>query len=114
MAVNKGECGLDLQKISEATIRVKDKFCRDTEEDVVKINLPDNDRVEVLSLIWAAKEALRKALGGYPLTGFTAMQLSKVEQLESQYWLFTLRVRDETHLIRTFFYKDFAIAICVI
>ncbi len=78
MTVNEKGCGLDIQKISEATIRVKEKFCSQTEEQIIaSLDLPDNNRATGLTLLWAAKEALRKARGGHPLTGFTAMQLTE-------------------------------------
>ena len=115
MIVNERDCGLDLQKISEATIRVKEKFCIQTEEQIITaLDLPDNNPATGLTLLWAAKEALRKARGGHPLTGFTAMQLTEAAQPNNHCWLFTMRINNEKHLIPTFFYKDFAIALSVI
>ena len=115
MTVNEKGCGLDIQKISEATIRVKEKFCSQTEEQIIaSLDLPDNNRATGLTLLWAAKEALRKARGGHPLTGFTAMQLTAAVLSNKHCWLFTMRINSEKHLIPTFFYEDFAIALCVI
>jgi holo-[acyl-carrier protein] synthase len=133
MTVNERNCGLDLQKISEATIRVKEKFCTRTEERIItSLDLPDkaelgrlsaqtklmplryNNPATGLTLLWSAKEALRKARGGHPLTGFTAMQLTEVVRPNMHCWLFTMEIKNEKHLIPTFFYEDFAIALCVI
>jgi phosphopantetheinyl transferase (holo-ACP synthase) len=133
MTVNDKNCGLDLQKISEATIRVREKFCTKTEEEIITaLDLPDkaelgrlsaqtklmplwyNNPATGLTLLWAAKEALRKARGGHPLTGFTAMQLTEAAQPNKHCWLFTMRINSEKHLIPTFFYKDSAIALSVI
>jgi phosphopantetheinyl transferase len=117
MTVAKRECGLDIQKISPATIRVREKFCARPEEQIITtlaLPDPDNHPAAGLTLLWAAKEALRKARGGHPLTGFTAMALTAAVQPNDQCWLFTLRVGREKHLLPTFFYKDFAIALSVI
>ena len=115
MTVNTRDCGLDLQKISEATVRVKEKFCTQTEEQIIAaLDLPDNNRATGLTLLWAAKEALRKARGGHPLTGFTAMQLTATVRSNDHCWLFTMGVKSEKHLIPTFFHEDFAIALCTI
>jgi phosphopantetheinyl transferase len=115
MTVNERDCGLDLQKISEATIRVKEKFCTRTEERIItSLDLPNNNPATGLTLLWSAKEALRKARGGHPLTGFTAMRLTEVVRPNMHCWLFTMEIKNEKHLIPTFFYEDFAIALCVI
>ncbi|MEN8134051.1 MAG: 4'-phosphopantetheinyl transferase superfamily protein [Thermodesulfobacteriota bacterium] len=115
MTVNERDCGLDLQKISEATVLVKEKFCSQSEEQIIaSLDLPDNSQATGLTLLWAAKEALRKARGGHPLTGFTAMQLTGAVGPNNRCWLCTLQINSEKHLIPTFFYKDFAIALCVI
>lgn len=115
MAVPEGSCGLDLQNISAATVRVKEKFCRPAEELLLTSrSQPGPAGADRLTLLWAAKEALRKARGGYPLTGFTSMELAEVVQTDSHNWLLTLRVREMMYLIPTFFHMDYAIALSVI
>jgi phosphopantetheinyl transferase len=117
MTVKKRECGLDIQKISSATIRVREKFCARPEERIIAaLALPDpqTNQAAGLTLLWAVKEALRKARGGHPLTGFTAMELTAAVRQADQCWLFSVRVGREEHLLPTFFYKDFAIALSVI
>lgn len=112
MTTENRDCGLDLQKISAATIRVKEKFCTPAEEKtVMALTLPDNIEATGLTLLWAAKEALRKARGGHPPTGFTAMQLTEVLSLSSHCWLFTMRLQNENHLVPAFFHEDFAVAL---
>lgn len=114
MTVNDRQCGLDLQKISTATIRVKEKFCSGDEERIIaSLNRPDNNQASDLTMLWSAKEALRKARGGHPLTGFMAMQLTKATGSHNNCWLFTMGVNSEQYLISVFFYQDYAIAICI-
>jgi len=151
IAVNEKECGLDIQKVSEATIRVKEKFCTEIEEEILScLRLPDktelgrlpaqtnliplkgvlkrvpssggdwaepvrcSNRATGPTLLWSAKEALRKARGSHPLTGFLAMQLIEVEQPDSNCWIFKLRVNNEKYLVSTSIKNDFALALSVI
>ena len=115
MTIKKGICGLDIQKISGATIRVKEKFCSPEEEKIINsLDLPDKNQETGLTLLWATKEALRKARGGHPLTGFISMQLTEALTTSNHCWFFTIRINSEKYQIPAFFYKDFAIALSVI
>lgn len=115
MTVNGRQCGLDLQKISMATTRVKEKFCSGEEEQLIaSLNLPGNSQANGLTMLWSAKEALRKARGGHPLTGLMNMQLTKTTTPHKNCWLFTMGVNSEQHLIPVFFYRDYTIALCII
>jgi len=114
MVTDQWSCGLDIQKVSEATVRVKEKFCTAEEEGIIaSINLA-NPPAFALTLLWAGKEALRKARGGHPLTGFTAMRLNGTVTIGEGHWLFTMQVQNNLYRILTFFYLDYAMALCVI
>ena len=65
-----------------------------------------------MTLLWSAKEALRKALGGYPLTGFLAMVLVEITPIGDNSWTFSLLVKDRTYRIVVFIYQDYAVAMC--
>ena len=113
MVATSPSCGLDIQKITNATIRVKEKFCKEAEETVLSTSLaPQHKKATNLTLLWAAKEALRKALSGRPLTGFLAMKLDKIGLLDENCWTFNLMVKDKSHRIVVFIYQDHAVAMC--
>jgi len=114
MVVTGPACGLDVQKISEATIRVKEKFCADREEDLLNsLAFPEPDHsATAMTLLWSAKEALRKALGGHPLTGFLAMMLDEITPGGKNFWTFILLAKDRPHRIVVFIYHDHAVAMC--
>ncbi len=114
MAVSNKACGLDIQKISAATVRVKEKFCTPAEEEIISSLDRSMPPPAALSLLWSGKEALRKARGGHPLTGFTAMRLTGAVEASPESWLLTMRAADDTYRILTFFHKDFATAICLL
>jgi phosphopantetheinyl transferase (holo-ACP synthase) len=105
-------CGLDLQMITDTVVRVRERFCGEAEA----VLLPGGGlRQEVgLTLLWTAKEALRKGRGGVPLTGFLAMQLVGVEELVKQGWCFRLAVAGAgEYPVVVFLVDDFAGAVSV-
>lgn len=55
-------CGVDIQKISPQTQRVADRFCEPHELQLLRDCAPLLDEKERLTLLWSAKEALKKAL----------------------------------------------------
>jgi 4'-phosphopantetheinyl transferase EntD len=62
MAVKAESCGIDIQKISEKTVRVVDRFCEPGELQLLQDRAPKLNEKERLTLLWSAKEALKKAL----------------------------------------------------
>lgn len=62
MAVMKETCGIDIQKISEKTERVADRFSAEKELLLLRSHTPWLNEQERLTLLWSAKEALKKAL----------------------------------------------------
>jgi phosphopantetheinyl transferase len=62
MAARAGACGIDLQKTTPQTLRVADRFAEPAEVQLLRENLPELDESQRLTLLWAAKEALKKGL----------------------------------------------------
>lgn len=106
-------CGLDLQKITGTVVRVRERFC--TESEGVLLRYIDGSEMVRLTLLWAAKEALRKGRGGVPLTGFLAMRLAGLEKLSEQGWCFRLAVAGAVEYpVVVFLHGDFAGAVSVL
>ncbi|MDW7772987.1 MAG: 4'-phosphopantetheinyl transferase superfamily protein [Desulfobulbaceae bacterium] len=55
-------CGIDIQKVSEKTQRVVSRFAAAGEIQLLAGELPALNEIQRLSLLWAAKEALKKAV----------------------------------------------------
>lgn len=110
--------GLDIQKITPAVMRVREKFCTPLEETRLLALNTFSEPVAALTLLWAAKEALRKALGGHPLTGFLAMELTGGEPLGEQALIVQLTTITRTpsfiHRVLTFLHLDYGCAVAVI
>lgn len=94
LVVAERPCGLDLQKVTDTVLRVRERFCTEAEAALLRrAGVGPDEREEVrLTLLWAAKEAVRKGRGGVPLTGFLAMRLAGLERLAEQGWCFRLAV----------------------
>ena len=70
LAFGRGRCGVDIQQITSTVEKVKERFV-DTAEEAVVAALPmAGSGSRPLTLLWAAKEALRKAVGTKVLPGF--------------------------------------------
>lgn len=79
LAVSGHSCGLDLQKITPKAITVRDRFASPAERALLRAALPALNEETALTLLWSAKEALRKAIPCQPLAGFTELTLRHLE-----------------------------------
>ena len=82
MAVNKGLCGIDIQKVSTRVIKVRERFCIPEEEEILNsfFNTSSAKDTSVLTAFWAAKEALRKAANMSSLPGFLDLELTEIRE----------------------------------
>ncbi len=112
LVVTERPCGIDLQKVSDTVVRVRERFSYETEGILLR---GGNNREQVgLTMLWAAKEALRKGRGGVPLTSFLAMRLVGTERLAEHGWCFRLAVAGaREYPVVVFLFDDFAGAVCV-
>jgi phosphopantetheinyl transferase len=62
MAAQTWACGIDLQKTTPQTVRVADRFAEPAEVRLLQESVPELDETQRLTLLWAAKEAVKKGL----------------------------------------------------
>jgi phosphopantetheinyl transferase len=86
MAVSKGKCGIDIQQASRKTVKVKERFCAPEEFDILQGFLPDTSETVQLTLLWAAKEALRKAADTTPVPGFLELKFMEIYTCSQGLW----------------------------
>lgn len=91
-------CGIDIQVTSDALSRVKERFCSQEEEgllgrDLKKLQLPDH-----LTLLWAAKEAVKKGAELARMPGFLDLALTQIQNIPEAGGL--------TNCLFTFEYQD--------
>ena len=86
MAVSRGKCGIDIQQTSRKTVKVRERFCTREEHDMLRGFLPNASEIVRLTLLWAAKEALRKAADTTPVPGFQELQLMEIFNASQGLW----------------------------
>ncbi len=80
MAVHKGYCGIDIQKVTQKIFKVSNRFCTHDEKQILQdffVLEPENQAAH-LTKLWAAKEALRKASYLRFLPGFLELELIEI------------------------------------
>lgn len=73
-------CGIDIQKKTATVTKVRDRFSEPQEVSIMNSNqnFAGMDEATKLTMLWAAKEAVRKTVDVSPLLGFKEMNLVKV------------------------------------
>ena len=102
MAVNTGLCGIDIQKITDRVVRIRDRFCTTQEEQILLsfFSASNEQNITVLSKLWAAKEALRKIEKSSVLPGFLELELKKIQEAslgKKPFWEFIF-TRKQTNM----------------
>lgn len=106
-------CGVDIQEPRPTLLRVKDRFCLREEEALLNNVMTGQDQIPALTLLWAAKEAVRKAYSLQFIPEFLQLKLNSVEPNRNGWLRVTFR---HTHISPTVicgFYKNYGIAICI-
>jgi phosphopantetheinyl transferase (holo-ACP synthase) len=68
------KCGVDLQQQVPALVKVQEKYCHAGELRLLAASLPDQDTTACLAMLWAAKEAAKKALSYWRMPGFLDLE----------------------------------------
>lgn len=106
-------CGLDIQEPRQTLVRVKDRFCLDGEVALLHDAIAKPNDISCLTLLWAAKEAVRKTYSLQFIPEFLHLALDSVEASGSGWLRITFR---HTHIKPTVIcglYQDYGIAICI-
>lgn len=105
-------CGIDVQHRSDRLFRVRERFCLLDELQLLQQDRCDgDDDIDLLNLLWAAKEAIRKAYSYRHVPGFLSLMLDRVEKGHHCYILtFTHRHISFTTLACR--HGDYGLALC--
>jgi len=114
-------CGIDIQPQKDNLLRVREKYCSLKEIEVLAELLPGAPLLTRLSLLWAAKEAAKKALSYLQMPGFLELELTRPANSSHQCHSFTLAVRvrnnrrmpDTVTVLATTF-ENYGVAICLL
>jgi len=72
-------CGIDIQENRETLGRVQERFCSQGEGRLMMDLLPGLDSSEHLTLLWAAKESVKKAVVLEAMPGFLELELRRID-----------------------------------
>jgi len=80
MAVHKGYCGIDVQRVTPKVIKVSDRFCTHEEKQILEefFTVAPEQQAGPLTKLWACKEALRKTFSLTALPGFLELELLEI------------------------------------
>jgi phosphopantetheinyl transferase len=110
-------CGIDIQAESETLVRVKDRFCSRAEEELLENRLKQLRPSARLTLLWAAKEAIKKAGISERMPGFLDLVLTHIQSSPETgghaHWAFIL-YSQESHQVTVWLHQGYGIALCVI
>ena len=88
--ISPGPCGIDIQQLTPSLLKVRPRFVSSPEESLLAAS-PALHRLEELArlgLLWAAKEAIRKAVELPVPLGFLEMELVRAKSSDGQaFWL---------------------------
>lgn len=113
-------CGIDIQLQRDNLLRVREKYCIPDEEHFLKELLPDTATLARLSILWAAKEAAKKALSFWQMPGFLELALISPANVLPCCLSLTLAVKvlDNSQMPKTVTilattFANYGLAICV-
>ena len=112
-------CGIDLQQQKPALLRVQEKYCSKAESKILEMFLADNDAVTRLTLLWAAKEAAKKALSLWQMPGFLDLELWKTKKIAGcNVFYLLLNIKNplipQEVIVMTGMFYGYALAICLV
>jgi phosphopantetheinyl transferase len=113
-------CGVDLQLQQSNLLRVQEKFCSEGEYSLLEMFLTDSDKLTRLALLWAAKEAAKKALSHWQMPGFLDLEVQKLKSFTNCIGLFLrisptkCRPMPEEVTVVAGMFGEYALAICLI
>lgn len=116
---SKNICGIDIQATEATLERVEGRFCSSSELDLLENNY-NNSKNILLTKLWAAKEAVKKAacISGTML-GFTELQLSDITKMRniSYFHFITNRAINslpDNYVAKVSYFSNYAISSCII
>lgn len=88
-------CGIDIQKKTTTVERVQDRFAAPHELSIMNSNpkFAGMDETTKLTLLWAAKEAVRKTIDVSPLLGFKEIDLIKIIDQHHDFYLLEFAIQ---------------------
>jgi phosphopantetheinyl transferase len=117
--IGNSPCGIDIESNRESLKKVRDKFCTVEEEDTLLQQLGDLSGLQQLTILWTAKEAIKKSLSHLHMPGFLDLMLTGMEPHTTGWVLnFVISSRNfdkfpPTISVVSELYQGFGISVCI-
>ncbi|KAB2889796.1 MAG: 4'-phosphopantetheinyl transferase superfamily protein [Desulfobulbaceae bacterium] len=93
--VSTAACGIDIQVDTPSLELVSERFCRESERQLL-LELPGGDYAACLNMLWTAKEAAKKAARDGRMPGFLELVISRPSPAGEGCILWSARHDDDT------------------
>jgi len=105
-------CGVDVQHCTERLLKVRERFCFEDELRLMQQCRYDGDAdIDLLNLLWAAKEAIRKAYSYRYVPGFLSLTLDQVDR-HRQCYIFSFTHEQLRFTTLGCRHGDYGLALC--
>lgn len=116
------KCGIDIQRQETTLLRVQKKYCSEDEYKLLETfstDKTDNNMTTRLNILWAAKEAAKKALSYWEMPGFLDLKLRELRNFTNNIAL-SLNISPTTNnqmpkevTVAANIFDEYALAICL-
>lgn len=106
-------CGVDIQETKETLLRVQERFCSTNDEKTLNTFFNTTIGTVELNLLWSAKEAIRKTLSYSQVPDFLALNLSRIELISKDLYIFHFSYKGQNVSTICGPYKNYCLALCV-
>jgi phosphopantetheinyl transferase len=95
MACREKSCGVDIQEISSRLDNLTPRFAAKGELRLLEDSPTPNDHDTRLTMLWAAKEALKKSLLHDQPSIFSGICVQQIQRINDHCWSFACRVHEQ-------------------
>ena len=113
-------CGIDVQMRKKTLLKVQEKYCTEVEVHLLARLLANCEPLTRLTILWAAKEAGKKALSYWRMPGFLDLQVHTLTS-HRDHCAVVLKVRNKLHdqipahiTVVAAMFGDYALALCLL
>lgn len=105
-------CGIDVQHCTEKLVKVRERFCIEDELQLLQqCRYNDDSDIDLLNLLWTAKEAIRKAYSYRQVPGFLSLILDHADR-HRQCYTFTFTYGQLRFTTLGCRHGDYGLALC--
>ncbi len=106
-------CGVDIQESRDTLLRVKERFCTESDERVLATAFANTPGLIELNLLWTVKEAIRKTMSYQHIPDFLKINLDRVGQLNHDTFAFHCHYQHNLMTAVCGHYKSYGLAFCI-